>query len=69
MIAPLAISSHIELIILIFEYMATPNVAAKKPSALTSIEGIDVASAVVIESCYDCPANLSVLYLDVISIA
>ena len=40
--APLAISVHSELIISMSEYMPTPNVAAKKLSALTTTEGIDV---------------------------
>jgi hypothetical protein len=40
--APLAISMHIELIISMSEYKATPNVAAKSHIPDTMIEGIDV---------------------------
>ena len=43
--APLAISIHIELIISISEYTATPKVAAKSSSPLTIIDGIEVESA------------------------
>lgn len=37
-IAPLAIREHRELIISIFEYIPTPNVAAKKLKALTIMD-------------------------------
>ena len=49
-IAPLAISMHIELMISMSEYTATPKVAAKSPSPLTIIDGIDVESAVLTAS-------------------
>lgn len=45
-IAPLAMSIHMELIISISEYTATPNVAANNPIPLTMMDGIDVERAV-----------------------
>ena len=45
-IAPRAINVHNEPIISTDAMQPTPNVAAKKPSALTIIDGIDAASAV-----------------------
>lgn len=50
MIAPRAIRIHRELIISILEYMPTPKVAAKKLSALTMIDWMELRSAVAIAS-------------------
>ena len=50
MIAPRAISVQSEAIISTLAIIPTPNVAAKKPSALTIIDGIDVPSAIDIAS-------------------
>ena len=50
MIAPRAISEQSELIISIFEYNPTPNVAAKKLSALTITDCIELRSAVTASS-------------------
>jgi hypothetical protein len=54
-IAPLAINIHIELMMSISEYTATPKVAANSPIALTTIDGIEAARAVVMESCLSQP--------------
>ena len=67
--APRAIRLHIELIISISEYTATPKVAAKKPNALTIIDGIDVSNAVVTEFFLSFPSERSRLYLVVINMA
>ena len=69
MIAPRAISVQSEAIISTLAIIPTPNVAAKKPSALTIIDGIDVPSAIDIASFLELPAALSLLYLVVIRIA
>lgn len=69
MMAPLAINMHKDEIISMLASIPTPNVAAKNPSALTIIEGIDVARAMVTDSFLVLPAYLSLLYLVVISIA
>ena len=63
MIAPRAISVQSEAIISTLAIIPTPNVAAKKPSALTIIDGIDVPSAIDIDSFLELPAALSLLYL------
>ena len=68
-IAPLDIRVHSELIISIFEYAPTPNVAPKKQSALTTIELIDVPSASDTASFLSFPSFLSSLYFVVINIA
>ena len=68
-IAPRAINVHNEPIISTDAMQPTPNVAAKKPSALTIIDGIDAASAVCIASFLASPWLLSYLYLVVIRIA
>lgn len=44
--APLAISMHMELMMSILEYTATPNVAAKSPIPLTIMDGMELESAV-----------------------
>ena len=44
--APLAIRLHKDPMISTSEYKPTPNVAAKKPTALTMMEGMDVESAI-----------------------
>ena len=49
MIAPRAISVQSEAIISTLAIIPTPNVAAKKPSALTIIDGIDVQEAEIEE--------------------
>ena len=59
--APLAISIHIELIISISEYRATPNVAAKSPIALTITDGMEVESAVITDSRLSFPLRRSAL--------
>ena len=69
MIAPLDISVQSWEIISTFEYIPTPNVAAKNPRADTIIDLIDVLSAMVTASYFDLPEILSVLYLVVIRIA
>ena len=53
----------------IFEYIATPIVAVKNPSALTIIDGIEAAAAVLTASRLSSPSILSVLYLVDINIA
>jgi hypothetical protein len=68
-IAPRAISIHIELIISISEYTATPNVAANRPIPDTMIDGTDAARAVVIDSLLFAPPIRSLLYRVVIKIA
>ena len=68
-IAPRAISLHIELIMSISLYMATPNVAANNPIPETIIEGIEAASAVRIEIFLSFPSIRWDLYLVVIKIA
>ncbi len=45
--APRAISIHMELMMSMSEYTATPKVAANRPSPDTRIDGIEAASAVV----------------------
>ena len=55
-IAPRAIRSQSELMISISEYIPTPNVAAKNPSALTIIDGIDVECAIFTASCLLLPS-------------
>lgn len=67
--APRAISMHIELMMSMSEYTATPKVAAKSPMPETIIEGMDVARAVVTLSRLSCPPRRSALYLVVMSIA
>ncbi len=67
--APRAISMHIEPIMSISEYIATPNVAAKSPIPETAIDGMEVESAAVTAPFLSAPPILSVLYLVVISIA
>ena len=62
-IAPLDIKVQSDFIISIFEYIATPNVAAKNPRPLTIIDGIDVASAILIAESVSFPLSLSALYL------
>ena len=59
MIAPRAISVHMELIMSISEYTATPYVAAKSPNPETSIEGMEAESAVETLSRLAFPAILS----------
>ena len=68
-IAPLDMSVQSCEIISTLEYTPTPNVEAKKPSALTMIDFIEVLSAIVTASCLSLPALRSVLYLVVIRIA
>ena len=68
-IAPRAISVQSEPIISTEAIHPTPNVAAKKPSALTIIYGIDVERAIWIASFLAYPWLLSFLYLVVIRIA
>ena len=69
MIAPRAIIVQSEAIISTLAIIPTPNVAAKKPSALTIIDGIDVPSAIYIDSFLVFPAALSLLYPVAIRIA
>ena len=69
MIAPRAKRMHMELIMSISEYTATPNVAENRPIPDTMIEGIEVASAVFMELTLSFPSILSFLYLVVINIA
>ena len=45
--APLAISIHMELMMSISEYTATPKVAANSPMPETMMDGMDEESAVV----------------------
>ena len=45
-IAPRAISMHMELMISISEYTATPKVAANRPMPDTMIDGVEVPSAI-----------------------
>jgi len=61
-IAPRAISVQSEPIISTEAIHPTPNVAAKKPSALTIIDGIDVERAIWIASFLAYPWLLSFLY-------
>lgn len=68
-IAPLANNTQSELIISMLEYIPTPNVAAKKLSALTNTYWIEPLSADVIASFLPAPLYLAFLYLLVISIA
>ena len=68
-IAPRAISVQSEPIISTEAIHPTPNVAAKKPSALTIIDGIDVERAIWIASFLAYPWLLYFLYLVVIRIA
>ena len=68
-IAPRAISVQSEPIISTEAIHPTPNVAAKKPSALTIIDGIDVERAIWIASFLAYPWLLSFFYLVVIRIA
>ena len=49
-IAPLAMSMHMELIMSISEYTATPKVAANRPQPLTIMEGRDTARAAAADS-------------------
>ena len=44
--APRAMSMHMELMMSMSEYRATPKVAAKRPMPETMMEGTDVARAV-----------------------
>jgi hypothetical protein len=69
MSAPRAISEHIELIISIFEYSETPNVAAKSPNALATIDGTELVNAIFADSYLFNPSERSFAYLFVISIA
>ena len=57
-IAPLAIKLHITLMIPTLEYIATPIVAVKNPSALTIIEGIEAAAASIIAVRFSSPLSL-----------
>ena len=68
-IAPRAIIVQRVLMMPIFEYIATPIVAVKNPSALTIIDGIEAAAAVLTASRLSSPSILSVLYLVDINIA
>ena len=67
--APRAISIHMELMMSMSEYTATPNVAANSPVPETIIEGIEDESAVTTASCLFLPDCRSDLYLVVMSIA
>ena len=67
--APRERSIQSEEIIPIFEYTATPTVAAKKPNAEVTIERIEVLSEMPIDSFLLLPLLRSVLYLVVMSIA
>lgn len=67
--APLAISIHMELMMSISEYTATPNVAANSPIPDTMIDGIEDESAVMTLSFLSFPERRSDLYLVVMSIA
>ena len=62
-------SMHMELIMSISEYTATPKVAANSPIPLTIIDGIEEARAFVTETQRSAPAVRSALYLVVIRIA
>ena len=68
-IAPLAISEHMVLIKYTLEYFDTPKVDAKKPSALVMMDGIDVRTAISMDSRLLSPPIRSVLYRVDISIA
>ena len=69
MIAPLASSTHRELIISMLEYKPTPKVAAKKLSALTNTDWMEPSSADATASRFDAPPYRAFLYLFVIRIA
>ena len=69
MMAPRAISIHMELMISISEYSATPKVAANSPIPDTRIDGMEVASAVVTAARQSAPERRSVLYRVVIRMA
>ena len=59
--APRAISIHMELIISISEYRATPKVAANRPMPETMMEGIEVVSAVWTAALLSAPLTRSIL--------
>lgn len=59
MMAPRAISMHIELIISMVEKMATPKVATKRPRPETMIEGAEVRMAMVAEVFLSLPERRS----------
>ena len=67
--APLERSTQSEEIIPIFEYTATPTVAAKNPSAEVKTDFIEVLTAIPMLSFLSFPDERSVLYLVVMRIA